>query len=87
MTTRYDDEVASIAEIYFRWGNSERPAWEGNDQPIEMGHGEAERPGHHIQDALAMGNRVGLFASADYFDARPGHPLLHTDAHLPSLAE
>ena len=85
--TEYDDEVAPLAEVYSQWGNSERPAWEGNDQPIEMGHGEAERPGHHVQDALAMGNRVGLLASADYHDARPGHSLLHADAHLPSLAE
>ncbi|WP_136688546.1 DUF3604 domain-containing protein [Halorhabdus amylolytica] len=85
--TEYDDEVAPLAEVYSQWGNSERPAWEGNDHPIEMGHGEAERPGHHVQDALALGNRVGLMASADYHDARPGHSLLHADAHLPSLSE
>ncbi|WP_181686892.1 DUF3604 domain-containing protein [Halorhabdus salina] len=85
--TDYDDEVAPLVEIYSQWGNSERPAWEGNDHPIEMGHGEAERPGHHVQDALEMGHQVGLMASADYHDARPGHSLLHADAHLPSLKE
>jgi hypothetical protein len=52
-----------------------------------MGQGEAEDPGHYVQDALALGNRVGLMASADFHGPRPGHSLLHADPHLPTLSE
>jgi hypothetical protein len=59
----------------------------GNDQPILMGAGEANEPGHYVQDALGMGHRVGMCASADYHGPHPGHSLIHTDPHLPSLSE
>ncbi|MFB6311149.1 MAG: DUF3604 domain-containing protein [Salinirussus sp.] len=83
----YDDDVAPLVEVYSQWGSSERPGRDGNRHPVLMGQGEAEEPGHYVQDAFALGHRVGLMASADFHGPRPGHSLLHTDPHLPSLSE
>jgi hypothetical protein len=85
--TDYDDATAPLVEVYSQWGSSERPGSGGNRHPIDMGSGEEQRPGHHVQDALAMGHRVGLMASADYHGPRPGHSLIHAEPHLPSLSE
>jgi hypothetical protein len=83
----YADDVAPLVEVYSQWGSSERPVRDGNRHPVLMGQGEAGEPGHYAQDALALGNRVGLMASADFHGPRPGHSLLHADPHLPSLSE
>jgi len=83
----YDDELAPLVEVYSRWGSSERPAGAGNHRPIEMGQGEADEPGHYVQDALRLGNRVGLAGSSDYHGPHPGHSLIHTPPHFPSLGE
>jgi hypothetical protein len=40
-----------------------------------------------VQDALRLGYRVGLVASADYHGPHPGHSLIHADPHLPALRE
>jgi hypothetical protein len=52
-----------------------------------MGQGEVESAGHYARDALRLGYRVGLVASADYHGPHPGHSLIHADPHLPSLGE
>ncbi len=83
----YDDEVAPLVEVYSQWGSSERPGSDGNRHPVLMGQGEAEDPGHYVQDAHALGNRVGMMASADFHGPKPGHSLLHAEPHLPSLSE
>jgi len=83
----YDDELAPLVEVYSQWGSSERPADSGNHQPVLMGSGEVNEAGHYVQDALALGNRVGMTASSDYHGPHPGHSLLHADSHLPSLRE
>ena len=81
----YDDDLAPLVEVYSQWGSSERPESAGNHQPVLMGAGETTEPGHHVQDALEMGHQVGMIASSDYHSPHPGHSLIHTDPHLPSL--
>jgi hypothetical protein len=83
----YDDDLAPLVEVYSQWGSSERPASAGNHQPVLMGAGEVDEPGHYVQDALEMGYRVGMTASSDYHGPHPGHSLIHTDPHLPTLVE
>jgi hypothetical protein len=83
----YDDELAPLVEVYSQWGSGERPASDGNRYPLEMGQGEVEESGHHVRDALRMGARVGMVASADYHGSHPGHSLIHAKPHLPSLRD
>lgn len=83
----YDDELAPLVEVYSQWGSSEKSGREGNPFPVLMGQGEADEPGHHVQDALRMGHRVGMLASADYHGPHPGHSFIHARPHLPSLDE
>jgi hypothetical protein len=83
----YDDDLAPLVEVYSQWGSSERPAGAGNRHPVEMGQGEADRPGFYTQDAHRLGYRVGLTASSDYHGPHPGHSLIHAEPHLPSLDE
>jgi hypothetical protein len=52
-----------------------------------MGQGEVDEPGHYVQDALRMGYKVGMNASADYHGPHPGHSLIHAKPHLPALSE
>ncbi|WP_380675252.1 DUF3604 domain-containing protein [Salinigranum sp. GCM10025319] len=85
--TEYDDDLAPLVEVYSQWGSSERPGAEGNRFPLAMGQGEVKQAGHYAQDALRLGYRVGLVASADYHGPHPGHSLIHADPHLPSLRE
>jgi len=85
--TAYDDDLAPLVEVYSQWGSSERPGREGNRRPIRMGHGETDTPGTYVQDALALGHRVGMLGSSDYHGPYPGHSLMHAKPHLPSLAE
>jgi hypothetical protein len=83
----YDDGLAPLVEVYSQWGSSERPEAAGNRYPLAMGQGEIERRGHHVRDALAMGYRVGLVGGSDYHGPHPGHSLIHTRPHLPSLGD
>jgi hypothetical protein len=83
----YDDDLAPLVEVYSQWGSSERPAREGNRFPLEMGQGEVDAPGHYVQDALRLGYRVGMHASADYHGPHPGHSLIHAPPHLPAARE
>jgi hypothetical protein len=83
----YDDDIAPLVEVYSQWGSSEAPASAGNDNPVTMGDGEVDEPGHYVQDALALGERVGMLAAADYHGPHPGHSLVHADPHLPALGE
>ena len=85
--TEYDDDLAPLVEVYSQWGSSEKPGADGNPYPLAMGQGEVETPGHYVQDALALGHRVGMIGGADYHGPFPGHSLIHADPHLPSLAE
>lgn len=86
-STDYDDEIAPLVEVYSQWGASERSGREGNGHPILMGSGEMDEPGYYVQDALAMGYRLGLTASSDYHGPHPGHSLIHADPHLPRPGE
>jgi hypothetical protein len=81
----YDDELAPLVEVYSQWGSSERPASDGNRYPLAMGQGEVGDPGYYAQDALELGNRVGFLAASDYHGPHPGHSLIHSRPHLPSL--
>ncbi|MBU0607180.1 MAG: CehA/McbA family metallohydrolase [Armatimonadetes bacterium] len=69
----HDPEVERLVEIYSVWGNSERLATAGNHQPITVLGGE--KPGQHVQDALARGYRYGFMGGGDIHDGRPGDEL------------
>ncbi len=69
---RYEKAV----EIYSVWGNSERPAEQGNPRPIRSLDGEM--PGRHVIDALKRGYRFGFLGGGDIHDGRPGDDL-HTE--------
>ena len=66
-------EVEKLVEIYSIWGNSERPAARGNPRPIR--HLQGEKMGRHVQDALALGYRMGFVGGGDIHDGRPGDEL------------
>ena len=86
--TDYDDEMAPLVEVYSQWGSSELRGVDGNPKPIGgIASGEVGVPGHYVQDALAMGNRVGMMAASDIHGPNPGHSLIHTPPHLPRLSE
>ena len=86
--TEYDDEMAPLVEVYSQWGSSEAPGGERNQLPIGgIGHGEIGEPGHYVQDALELGDRVGMMASSDIHGPYPGHSYIHTPPHLPRLSE
>jgi len=76
----HDPEVERLVEIHSIWGNSERPAERGNPFPI-LNHG-GEKPGQHVQDALALGRRYGFTGGGDIHDGRPGDEL-HSLQHDP----
>ena len=69
----YDPEVERLVEMHSIWGNSERPAEQGNPFPIRTNGGE--KPGRHVVDALALGRRYGFVAGGDIHDGRPGDEL------------
>ena len=83
----YDDELAPLVEVYSQWGSSEYPGHEGNEFPLEMGQGEIGVAGHYVRDAHRMGHKVGMIGGADFHGPHPGHSLVHTRPHLPSLSE
>lgn len=86
--TDYDDEMAPLVEVYSQWGSSELRGADGNPKPIGgIGNGEVDEPGHYVQDALAMGYRVGMLASSDIHGPYPGHSHIHVPPHLPRLSE
>ncbi|ESP86874.1 DUF3604 domain-containing protein [Candidatus Halobonum tyrrellensis] len=86
--TDYDDELAPLVEVYSQWGSSELRGADGNPKPIGgIGNGEVDVPGHYVQDALAMGHRVGMLASSDIHGPYPGHSHIHVDPHLPRASE
>lgn len=62
-----------LVEIYSVWGNSERPAEQGNPRPIRTLGGE--QPGQHVIDALNDGRKMGFVAGGDIHDGRPGDEL------------
>lgn len=72
----YDPEFVPLVEIHSAHGSSEKM---NGLMPIKPA--ESKIPGHHVQDALSMGHKVGLMASSDSHDGRLGHPILHTDAN------
>ncbi len=76
----HDPEVERLVEIHSVWGNSERPASEGNPLPLRTNGGE--KPGQHVQDALALGRRYGFIGGGDIHDGRPGDEL-HSLQHDP----
>lgn len=83
----YDDELAPLVEVYSQWGSSERPGDAGNRFPLKMGQGEIDEDGHYVQDAIELGNRVRMIGGADYHGPAPGHSLIHTRPHFPSLGD
>ena len=86
--TDYDDGMAPLVETYSQWGSSEMRGADGNPKPVGgIGNGEVDVPGHYVQDALAMGHRVGLMASSDIHGPYPGHSHIHVPPHLPRTHE
>ncbi len=86
----YNSEFIKLVEMYSVHGSSEvsnkRSPGENRFPLIGVENNrliiqETERPGHHIQDALAMGFKIGFMASGDSHDGRPGHSISHTDAN------
>jgi len=71
----YEPEHERLVEIHSVWGNSERPAAQGNPRPIRTLGGEQE--GQHVIDALARGYRFGFVGGGDIHDGRPGDELHH----------
>lgn len=69
----HDPKVERLVEIHSVWGNSERPASQGNPRPIRVSG--AETPGQHVVDALNMGRRYGFLGGGDIHDGRPGDEL------------
>jgi hypothetical protein len=69
----HDSEVERLVEIYSVWGNSERPAKDGNLRPIRTNGGEL--PGRHVIDALNLGRKYGFVGGGDIHDGRPGDGL------------
>jgi hypothetical protein len=72
----YDPEFVTLVEICSAHGSSEKVNGLKTIKP-----GESKIHGYHVQDALAMGYKVGFMASSDQHDGRLGHPILHTDAN------
>lgn len=72
----YDPEFVPLVEIYSAHGSSEKMNGLKTIKP-----GESKTQGYHVQNALAMGYKVGLMASSDTHDGRIGHPILHTEAN------
>ncbi|NPV07620.1 MAG: CehA/McbA family metallohydrolase [Anaerolineae bacterium] len=66
----HDPLTERLVEIYSIWGNSERPADQGNPRPVRMTGGE--KKGQHVLDALARGYRFGFIGGGDIHDGRPG---------------
>ncbi len=83
----YDDTLAPLVEVYSQWGSSEHPSRDGNQFPLAMGQGEIDEAGHYVQDAHQLGYKVGMMGSADFHGPYPGHSIIHTRPHLPSLKE
>ena len=76
-----------LVEIMSVWGNSECPAEKGNPYPIRTLGGE--KKGQHVQDALAMGFRMGFCGGGDIHDGRPGdelHVLQKNTPHYDQLS-
>jgi len=72
----YDEEMVPLVEIYSAHGSSEQMNGLKTVHPAEY-----KFPGHHVQDALSMGYKVGIMASGDSHDGRIGHSLQHTEAN------
>jgi len=80
----HDSEVERLVEIHSVWGNSERLAAAGNTRPITVLGGE--KPGQHIQDALARGYRYGFMGGGDIHDGRPGDELHSRQVRVPDYS-
>ncbi|MEW6586366.1 MAG: DUF3604 domain-containing protein [Nitrospirota bacterium] len=61
----FNEEMETLVEIYSGYGNSEHP----EAAPPYTGEGAI---GHYVQDALAMGYRLGFVASTDSHYTLPG---------------
>ena len=73
---RYEKAV----EIYSVWGNSEKPAEDGNPRPMAPENLGGEQAGQHVIDALKRGYRFGFVGGGDIHDGRPGDAL-HDEAY------
>jgi len=71
--TPHEATHVRLVEVYSIWGNSERPAQEGNPRPIRNYGGEMA--GRHVLDALDRGFRLGFVGGGDIHDGRPGDDL------------
>jgi len=78
----HDPVAERLCEVHSVWGNSERPAAEGNPFPIRVLGGE--KAGQHVRDALCMGRRYGLIGGGDIHDGRPGDEL-HSRQRAPEF--
>ncbi len=80
----YDEEFVPLVEMISCHGASEKingiKGLEGNSNDGND-DSDAEVHGYHVQDALAMGYKVGFMASSDTHDGRLGHSLVHTEAN------
>ena len=79
----YDPEFISLAEIYSVHGSSEMLTSYGNQYPLLGGSrilesNDINKSGYYLQDALAMGYKLGIMASGDSHDGHIGHSISHT---------
>ena len=78
----HDPRRDRLVEIYSVWGNSERSVNDGNPNPVKAGRHQREYedktedadevPVGFVQNALAMGWRVGFTAGGDDHRGHPG---------------
>ena len=78
----WNPKYEKAVEIHSVWGNSERPAEEGNPLAISPETLKGEMRGRHVIDALKRGYRLGFVGGGDIHDGRPGDDL-HNDSYPP----
>lgn len=66
------EDLSPLVEVWSVHGSSETVKGDPEDPRFK---------GYSIRAALTMGYRVGLMASSDTHDGRPGHPISHTKAN------
>jgi len=79
-TEYYDPEMVPLVEIYQYRGSSEMLNEQGN--PVLYYDKQTNESGHSVQDALAMGYKVGFMAGSDDHEGHPGHHLPVMPAYL-----
>ncbi|MFP4029346.1 MAG: DUF3604 domain-containing protein [Candidatus Brocadiia bacterium] len=71
----WNPKFEKAVEVYSVWGNSEKPARNGNPRPMSPENLGGEVDGRHVVDALKRGYRLGFVGGGDIHDGRPGDAL------------